>query len=52
MRKLFLFIIALVLNISAFAQNGNGTLMGDVNEDGSLSVTDVTILIDKILKQK
>jgi hypothetical protein len=27
-------------------------LMGDMNEDGSLSVTDVTILIDKILKQK
>lgn len=26
--------------------------MGDMNEDGSLSVTDVTILIDKILKQK
>ena len=27
-------------------------LMGDMNLDGSLSVTDVTILIDKILKQK
>ncbi|MBR6892963.1 MAG: leucine-rich repeat domain-containing protein [Bacteroidaceae bacterium] len=27
-------------------------LMGDMNEDGSLSVTDVTILIDRILKQK
>ena len=27
-------------------------LMGDMNEDGSLSVTDVTILIDKILQQK
>ena len=27
-------------------------LMGDMNEDGSLSVTDVTILIDKILKQQ
>lgn len=27
-------------------------LMGDMNDDGSLSVTDVTILIDKILKQK
>ena len=26
-------------------------LMGDMNEDGSLSVTDVTILIDIILKQ-
>jgi hypothetical protein len=27
-------------------------LMGDMNEDGNLSVTDVTILIDKILKQQ
>ena len=27
-------------------------LMGDMNEDGNLSVTDVTILIDRILKQK
>ena len=49
MKKLFLFITALVLSISTFAQNGNVTLKGDVNNDGSVSVTDVTMVISHIL---
>ena len=51
MKKLFLFITALLLSVCVFAQNDNGTLKGDVNGDGSVSVTDVTMTISHILGQ-
>jgi len=52
MKKLLLLsITALLLSVSAFAQSSSGTLKGDVNNDGSVSVTDVTMVISHILGQ-
>lgn len=44
---------AMLLSASAFAQSGNNEPMkGDVNGDGRISVTDVTIAIAKVLRVK
>ena len=51
MKKLLLLsITALLLSVNAFAQS-SWILKGDVNNDGSVSVTDVTMVISHILGQ-
>ena len=45
MKKIYFFLIALLLTLSAGAQ----TLRGDVNGDGAVNVADVTELVDIIL---
>lgn len=49
-KKLFLMAAVLLSSVSAFAQSGNNEpLKGDVNEDGTVDVADITAVI-KIMK--
>ena len=47
MKKIYFFLVALMLTLSAGAQ----TLRGDVNGDGVVNIGDVTTLVDIILKR-
>ena len=44
--KFFFLLAALLLSVCAFAQSGNGTLKGDVNNDGTVDVADINAVID------
>ena len=44
--KIFFLLAALLLSVCAFAQSGNGTLKGDVNNDGTVDVADINAIID------
>ena len=47
-QRIFMMLAAMLLSIGAFAQNG--TLKGDVNNDGKVDVADVVAVIDIIMK--
>jgi hypothetical protein len=44
--KFFFLLAALLLSVCAFAQSGNGTLKGDVNNDGTVDVADINAIIE------
>ena len=44
--KFFFLLAALLLSVCAFAQSGNGTLKGDVNNDGTVDVADINAVIE------
>lgn len=45
----FAFLTSLCFSIPALADEGNGFLRGDVDQDGSVTISDVTALIDYLL---
>ena len=47
-QRIFMMLAAMLLSVGAFAQNG--TLKGDVNNDGKVDVADVVAVIDIIMK--
>lgn len=49
--KCFFILAAMLLSIGAFAQS-NGTLKGDLNEDGKVDIADLTILVNIILNKQ
>lgn len=44
--KIFFLLAAMLLSVCAFAQSGNGTLKGDVNNDGTVDVADINAIIE------